>query len=57
MVVGASGQRMVNVASPVVGARKLGPAPAPTHPPLRMERSVKENLSSARDVKRSHAKV
>ena len=57
MVVGASGQRMVNVTSPVVRAKNSGPAPAPTRPPLRTERSVEDNLSRARDVKTSHAKV
>ena len=51
MVVGAIGQRMVNVTSPVVKARNTGTAPAPTHPPQRTERSVKENLGEARGVK------
>jgi len=50
MVVGAIGQRMVNVTSPVVKARNTGTAPAPTHPPQETERSVKENLGKARGV-------
>ena len=57
MVVGAIGQSMVNVTSPVVRAGNPAPAPAPTHPPLRTERSVEENLSRARSVMTSHAQV
>ena len=57
MVVGASGQRMVNVTSPVVRAGNPAPAPAPTHPPLRTGRSVEENLSRARGVKGKNAEV
>jgi len=51
MVVGAIGQRGVNVTSPVVKARNSEIAPAPTHPPQATEASVKEILSRARIVK------
>ena len=57
MVVGAIGQRGVNVTSPVVKAENSETANAPTHPPQGTEKSVKENLSKGRGVKGSHAQV
>ena len=50
MVAGATGQRMANVARPVVKAGNTGPEPAPTHPRQGTERSVKETLSKAGSV-------
>ena len=57
MVAGAIGQRMVNVARPVVKARNSGPEPAPAHHRQGTESSVKENLSKAKSVEWGHAKV
>jgi len=50
MVVGAIGQRGVNVTSPVVKAANSDIAPAPNHAPQRTETYIKENLSRARSV-------
>ena len=50
MVVGAIGQRGVNVASPVVKARNSEIAAAPTHPRQATEASVKEDVRGARSV-------
>ena len=51
MVVGAIGQRTVNVTSLVVEAGNTGTANAPTHPPQEVENSVEGNLSKSRGVK------
>jgi len=50
MVVGAIGQRGVNLTSPVVEAANSELAPAPNHAPQRTETNVKKNLSRARSV-------